>query len=97
MGPPSGTYVPDICAVDDALQADADSLTLVHRRFPGFCPYHIVHNLLGSGDGRGDGGGGCGGADGGDEGGGRKGGHGGSQGGHGGGWDGAGWLGGWCV
>ena len=47
MGPPNGTYVPDVCAIDDTLQADADSLTLVHRRFPGFCPYHIVHNLLG--------------------------------------------------
>ena len=47
VGPPSGTYVPDVCAIDDALHADAGSLTLVHRRFPGFCPYHIVHNLLG--------------------------------------------------
>ena len=37
----------DVCAVDDSLQCDADSLTLVQGRFPGFCPYHVVHNLLG--------------------------------------------------
>ena len=47
IGPPNGAYVSDVCAVDDALQADADALTLVQRRFPGFCPFHIVHNLLG--------------------------------------------------
>ena len=37
----------DVCAVDDSLQCDADSLTLAQGRFPGFCPYHVVHNLLG--------------------------------------------------
>ena len=46
-GPPSGAYVADVCAIDDALHVDARSLTLVHGRFPGFFPYHIIHNLLG--------------------------------------------------
>ena len=44
LGPPS-TYF-NTCEVDDALE-DAESLTLVNERFPGFCPFHIVHNLLG--------------------------------------------------
>ena len=46
VGPP-GTNGPDIFRVDDGLRVDAHSLTLVQERFPGFCPYHILHNLLG--------------------------------------------------
>ena len=33
--------------VDDTLQVDAGSITLMQERFPRFCPYHLLHNLLG--------------------------------------------------
>ena len=45
-GPPGTGYV-DGCYVDDVVQVTAESLTLVKVRFPEFCPYHVVHNLLG--------------------------------------------------
>ena len=45
-GPPGTGYV-DGCYVDDVIQVTAESVTLVQKRFPEFCPYHVVHNLLG--------------------------------------------------
>ena len=36
-----------IPCLDDSLQVDAANLLLVKERFPDFCPFHVLHNLVG--------------------------------------------------